>query len=155
MVHCQPNSFIFSVWLETRLNQQWDNTYTADTIRTYGFKRETFKMDYVTLDPLLEFRPNDKITLIIGPSVSYLISNNLVRYVEEEGSERISDAFNGEIPGVSDIDAGLNIGTSFFITEHLDIDLNTYIGMLGFENVDEGYQRAFKSFSISCGYTFN
>lgn len=140
---------------ETRLNQQWDNTYTADTIRTYGFKRETFKMDYITLDPLFEFRPNDKITLIIGPSVSYLISNNLVRYVEEEGLEKTADAFNGEIPGVSDIDAGINIGTSFFITEHLDIDLNTYIGMLGFENVDEGYQRALKAFSISCGYTFN
>ena len=61
-------------------------------------------MDYITLDPLFEFRPNDKITLIIGPSVSYLISNNLVRYVEEDGSERTSDAFNGEIPGVSDID---------------------------------------------------
>ena len=62
-------------------------------------------MDYITLDPLFEFRPNNKITLIIGPSISYLISNNLVRYVDEEGSERTSDAFNGEIPGVSDIDA--------------------------------------------------
>ena len=125
---------------ETRLNQQWDNTYNGDTIRTYGFKRETFKWITSLLIPLFEYRPSDRITLIIGPSVSYLISNNFVRYVDEEGLERTTDVFNGEIPGVSNIDAGLNIGTSFFITEHLDIDVNTYIGMMEFENIDEGYK---------------
>ena len=153
--HISPTVSFSQFGAETRLNQQWDNTYTADTIRTYGFKRETFKMDYITLDPLFEFRPNDKITLILGPSVSYLISNNLVRYIDEEGSERTSDAFNGEIPGVSDIDLGLNIGTSYFITEHFDINLIAYIGMMGFENIEEGYQRSLKSLNISLGYTFN
>ena len=63
------------------------------------------------------------------------------------------NAFNGEIPGVSDIDAGLNIGTSFFITEHLDIDLNAYIGMMGFENVDEGYQRTSLVFLVDTHLT--
>ena len=153
--HISPTVSFSQFGSETSLNQQWNDTYAGDTIRTYGFKRETFTMDYITLDPLFEYRPNDRITLIIGPSISYLISNNLVRYVEEDGSERTVDALDGEIPGVSDIDAGINIGTSIFITEHLDIDLNTYIGMMGFENIDEGYQRTLKSFSISCGYTFN
>lgn len=153
--HISPTLSYSQFGSETRLDQQWDNTHIGDTIRTYGFKKETFKMDYVTLDPLFEYRPTDQLTLVIGPSVSYLISNNLVRYVEEEGSERTNDAYNGEIPGVSDIDAGLNLGMSVFLTEHFDVDLNLYIGMLGFEDIDEGYQRTLKSFSLSCGYTFN
>ena len=153
--HISPTVSFSQFGSETNLNQQWDNTYVGDTIRTYGFKRETFTMEYITLDPLFEYRPNDRISLIIGPSISYLISNNLVRYIEEEGSERTSDALNGEIPGVSDIDAGLNVGTSFFITENLDIDLNAYIGMMEFENIEDGYQKTLKAFSISCGYTFN
>ena len=151
--HISPTVSFSQFGAENTLNQQWDNTYDGDTIRTNGFKRETFSMDYITLDPLFEYRPTDRITLNVGPSVSYLISNNLVRYVEEEGSERTVDALNSEIPGVNNIDVGLNIGTSFFITEHLDIDINAYIGMMEFENVDDGSKTL--SFSISCGYTFN
>ena len=112
-------------------------------------------MEYITLDPLFEYRPVDKITLIVGPSISYLISNNLLRYVEEEGIERTSDGVNDEIPGVSEIDAGLNLGISYFITENLDIDLNTYLGMIGFETIDDGYDKTLKAFSFSIGYTFN
>lgn len=162
--HISPTLSYSQFGSYTKLDQQWDNTYIGDTIRTYGFKEETFKMDYITLEPLFEYRPIlklrngnewDKLTLIVGPSVSYLISNNLVRYVEEENTERSNDAYNGEIPGVSDIDAGINLGMSVFLTEHFDVDLNLYIGMLGFEDIDEGYQRTLKAFSVSCGYTFN
>jgi len=136
---------------ETRLEQQWD----TDTIRTYGFMRENFNMEYITLDPLFDYRPTDKISLIVGPSISYLISNNLIRYVEEEGIERTSDGLNDEIPGVSEIDAGLNLGISYFITENLDIDFNTYLGMIGFETFEDGYDKTMKAFSFSIGYTFN
>tara|TARA_B100001287_G_scaffold269868_1_gene267845 strand:- start:1612 stop:2307 length:696 start_codon:yes stop_codon:yes gene_type:complete len=136
---------------ETRLEKQWD----TDTIRTYGFMRENFNMEYITLDPLFDYRPTDKISLIVGPSISYLISNNLIRYVEEEGIERTSDGLNDEIPGVSEIDAGLNLGISYFITENLDIDFNTYLGMIGFETFDDGYDKTIKAFSFSIGYTFN
>ena len=136
---------------ETRIDKQWDE----DTIRTYGFMKENFNMEYITLDPLFEYRPVDKITLVVGPSISYLISNNLLRYVEEEGIERTSDGVNDEIPGVSEIDAGLNLGISYFITENLDIDFNTYLGMIGFETIDDGYDKTLKAFSFSIGYTFN
>jgi len=136
---------------ETRLEQQWD----TDTIRTYGFMRENFNMEYITLDPLFDYRPTDKISLILGPSISYLISNNLIRYVEEEGIERTSDGLNDEIPGVSEIDAGLNLGISYFITENLDIEFNTYLGMIGFETLEDGYDKTMKAFSFSLGYTFN
>lgn len=153
--HISPNLSYSQFGSYTKLDQQWDNTYVGDTIRTYGFTEETFKMDYIILEPLFEYRPTDKLTLILGPSVSYLISNNLLRYVEEENIERTNDAYNGEIPGVSDIDAGINLGISVFLTEHFDVDLNLYVGMLGFEDVDEGYERTLKAFSVSCGYTFN
>jgi hypothetical protein len=134
----------------TNLDQTWE----TDTIRTYGDKKETYKMDYVTLDPTFEYYVNDRFTLNIGPSVSYLIANNIKRVVTEEGVERTQDAYDGEIVDVNNIDAGLNIGTSVYLTEHLDIELNLYIGMIGLENQDDGYNKALKSTSFSLGYTF-
>jgi len=139
----------------TNQDRTWNDTYPGDSIRTYGFERNTYKMDYVTLDPTFEYRVTDRFSLMVGPSVAYLISNNVVTYVEEGTVVRTADAYNGEIKEVSNIDAGLNLGTSFFITEHLDVDLNLYIGMIGFENLEEGYQKAIQATSISLGYTFN
>ena len=129
-------------------------TWGTDTIRTYGNKKETYKMDYITLDPTFEYYVNDWFTLNVGPSVSYLIANNVKRVVTEEGTERTQDAYDGEIEEVNDIDAGLNIGTSVYLTEHLDIELNLYIGMIGLENQDEGYSKALQATSFSLGYTF-
>jgi len=131
-----------------------ERTWNSDTIRTYGNQVETYKMDYVTLDPNFEYRVNDVFSLVIGPSVGYLISNNVDKVVTEEGIERTQDALNGEIEEVSEIDAGLNLGTSFFITENFDIDCKLYIGMMGLESREDGYNKALQSASISFGYTF-
>jgi len=131
-----------------------DQTWGTDTIRTYGNKKETYFMDYITLDPTFEYYVNDWFTLNVGPSVSYLIANNVKRVVTEEGVERTQDAYDGEIVDVNDIDVGLNIGTSVYLTEHLDIELNLYIGMIGLENQDDGYSKALQATSFSLGYTF-
>ena len=47
-----------------------------------------------------------------------------------------------------------NIGTSVYLTERLDIELNLYIGMIGLENQDDVYNKALQSTSFSLGYTF-
>ena len=130
-------------------------TWNEDTIRTTGNEVKTYTMDYVTLDANFEYRVTDRFSLLVGPSGGYLISNNVVKVVIEEDAERTADASNGEIEGVNTMDAGLNLGLSFFITEHLDVDLNLYLGMLGFENIDEGYQKSLQAGSLSFGYTFN
>ena len=130
-------------------------TWNEDTIRTTGNEVKTYTMDYVTLDANFEYRVTDKFSLLVGPSGGYLISNNVVKVVIEEDAERTADASNGEIEGVNTMDAGFNLGLSFFITEHLDVDLNLYLGMLGFENIDEGYQKSLQAGSLSFGYTFN
>lgn len=131
-----------------------DRTFDIDTVRTYGEEINTYKMDYVTLDPIFEYRPTNRITLCIGPSVSYLISNNLLKEVTDNGSIRSDLAYNDEINGVSDIDVGLMLGTSFFLTENFDIDLNLYIGMMELEDIDDGYNRFTQSTSLSLGYIF-
>ena len=146
---CNTVSFS-SIGAITNLDQTWE----TDTVRTYGNKKETYKMDYITLDPTFEYYVNDWFTLNVGPSVSYLIANNVKRVVTEEGVERTDDAFDGEIIDVNDIDAGLNIGTSVYLTERLDIELNLYIGMIGLENQDDVYNKALQSTSFSLGYTF-
>ena len=139
-----------SIGAITNLDQTWD----TDNIRTYGNKKETYFMDYITLDPTFEYYINDWFTLNVGPSVSYLITNNVKRVVTEEGIEREQDAYDGEIVDVNDIDAGLNIGTSVYLTEHLDIELNLYIGMIGLENQDDGYNKSLQATSLCLGYTF-
>ena len=133
-----------------------DQTWKTDTIRKYGNKKETYKMDYITLDPTFEYYVNDRFTLNIGPSLSYLIANNVEILVtgEEGGNDWTENSYDGEIVDVNDIDAGLNIGTSVYLTEHLDIELNLYIGIIGLENNDDGYNKALKSTSFSLGYTF-
>ena len=132
-----------------------NKTYDADTIRTTGDEVKTYKMDYVTLDANFEYRVTDRFSLLIGPSGGYLISNNVIEVYTEEEIVNNLKAYNGEIKEVNMMDAGLNLGISYFITEHLDVDLNLYLGMLGFENIDEGYQKALQSGSLSFGYTFN
>ena len=134
----------------TNLDQTWE----TDTLRTYGNKKETYFMDYITLDPTFKYYVNDRFTLNIGPSVSYLITNNVKRVVTEEGVERIQEAYDGEIVEVNDIDAGLNIGISVYLTDHLYIELNRYIGMIGLENQDDGYNKTLQATSFSLGYTF-
>ena len=83
-----------------------------------------------------------------------LLAKGTYEVVTEEGVVRTQDAYDGEIVDVNDIDAGLNIGTSVYLTEHLDIELNLYIGMIGLEDQDDGYNKALKSTSFSLGYTF-
>tara|TARA_B100000700_G_C14985636_1_gene828673 strand:- start:125 stop:817 length:693 start_codon:yes stop_codon:yes gene_type:complete len=146
---CNTVSFS-SMGTITNLDQTWE----TDTIRTYGNKEETYLMDYITLDPTFEYYVNDWFTLNLGPSVSYLIKNNVKIVVTEEGVERIQDAYDGEVIEVNNIDGGLNIGTSFYLTEHLDVELNLYIGIIGLENQDEGYNKTLQATSLSLGYTF-
>ena len=136
----------------TNLDQTWD----IDTIRKYGNKKETYKMDYVTLDPTFEYYVNDRFTLNIGPSLSYLIANNVEILVtgEEGGNNWTENSYDGEIVDVNDIDAGLNIGTSVYLTDHLYLELNRYVGMIGLENQDDGYNKALQATSFSLGYTF-
>jgi len=146
---CNTVSFS-SMGAITNLDQTWE----TDTVRTYGNKKETYFMDYITLDPTFEYYVNDRFTLNVGPSVSYLITNNVKRVVTEEGVERTQDSYDGEIIDVNDIDAGLNIGTSVYLTDHFDVELNLYIGMIGLENLDEGYNKTLQAIRFSLGYTF-
>ena len=146
---CNTVSFS-SIGAITNLDQTWE----TDTIRTYGNKEETYFMDYITLDPTFKYYVNDRFTLNIGPSISYLITNNVKRVVTEEGVERIQETYDGEIVEVNDIDAGLNIGISVYLTDHLYIELNRYIGMIGLENQDDGYNKTLQATSFSLGYTF-
>jgi len=151
--HISPTVSYSQFGVISEKNRIWN----TDTIRTTGNEVKTYKMDYVTVDANFEYRVTDRFSLLVGPSGGYLISNNVVKVVTEEGIVRTGteDSYNGKIEGVNMMDAGLNLGASFFITEHLDVDLNLYLGMLGFENIDEGYQKALQAGSLSFGYTFN
>lgn len=135
-------------------------TFDVDTIRTYGEEKGVYKMDYITIDPNFEYRLTRRFSLHVGPSVAYLISNNVERIVTDDNVIRTDLAYNDEIDGVNNIDAGINFGTSLFLTDHLDVELNLYIGIIGIEK--EGinnylvteYNKTTQSASFSIGYTF-
>tara|TARA_B100000902_G_scaffold275419_1_gene261192 strand:- start:436 stop:1134 length:699 start_codon:yes stop_codon:yes gene_type:complete len=135
----------------TKINRTFEN----DTIRTYGIETNKYELEYIILEPTFKFKANDRISLNIGPSFSYLLSNNLNKEVKDNVNGLIpSLAVNGEINGVSDVDAGINVGSTFSISESLDIEINLNIGVIELENIDDGYNRFTRSSSFSICYTF-
>ena len=132
---------------------KFNRTFDVGTTRTKGEQTNIYTIDYITLDPNFEYRVTNKFSLCVGPSVSYLMSNNIDIKVTNTPTGQNED-YNGEIDDINDLDAGINLGTSFFLTENIDIDLSLYVGMMELENIDDGYSRSRQIANVSCGYTF-
>ena len=130
-----------------------DRIFDTDTIRTFGQETNSYKMDYITLDPILEYRATHRLSLNAGPSISYLLSNNINTVVSNHPIPGSED-YNGEILDVNEIDAGIHLGASFFMTENLDVNLNLYIGMMNLEKRNDGYNRFNQASNLSIGYIF-
>ena len=135
----------------TKINRTFDN----DTIRTYGIETNKYQLEYINLEPIFQFQANDIISLNIGPSVSYLLSNNLDKEVIDDIYGILPNlSNNAAINGVSDIDAGINFGSTLSINEHIDIEINLNIGVIELENIDDGYNRFTRSSTLAICYTF-
>ena len=155
--YISPTISYNQIGAETNINKVFDN----DTIRENAEEISTYKLSYIRFDPYFEYRitlkdknnlPSKTLSLNIGPSIGYLISNNINIDINPDVLGSNQD-YNGTIDGISSIDLGLNIGGSFFLTENIDCSLMLYMGITELMNEDV-YYKSVESTSLSIGYTF-
>ena len=134
-------------------NTKINRTFDVDTIRTTGIENNEYIIEYISLDNNFKCMFNDRVSIYLGPSIKYAISNELNKTVVNSPNG-LNEDYSGEIIRFNEIDGVIIFGTSLFITENIDVDLNMYIGILEVESNDDGYNRAIQSSSFSIGYTF-
>ena len=94
-------------------------------------QRDTFNttnqltLSYIELNPTINFKATDKLTLNFGPSVSFLIGEKYI-HTPETYNLLITD----KLIEASTLDIGLNLGLSYFITENFLVDARAYEGFI-------------------------
>jgi long-subunit fatty acid transport protein len=98
-------------------------------------------LSYVELNPTISYKATDKLALNFGPSVSFLIGGKY--FYTQDHSKVITNTTNilndGLVETVS-LDVGLNLGLSYFFTEHFFIDTRVYTGFLEVATATQPYE---------------
>ena len=98
-------------------------------------------LSYVELNPTISYKATDKLALNFGPSVSFLIGEEYV-YTEDPSSD-ITNPTNILTDGLvetASFDVGLNIGISYFFTEHFFVDSRVYTGFIEVASATQPYE---------------
>ncbi|MDA7728840.1 PorT family protein [Flavobacteriales bacterium] len=114
-------------------NHKWDsislnNVNSLDEYATTN----SLKLAYLELNPTISYKASDKLALNFGPSVSFLISED---YTFTEKIIGDSPPLNSvePTPGTyesEDLDVGLNLGLSYYITESFLVDAKVNTGFM-------------------------
>ena len=114
-------------------NHKWDsislnNVNNLDEYATTN----SLKLAYVELNPTISYKASDKLALNFGPSVSFLISED---YTFTEKIIGDSPPLNSvePTPGTyeaEDLDVGINLGLSYYITESFLVDAKVNTGFM-------------------------
>ena len=133
---------------------KFDYNYKIDSNTTrFAFTtNNNLVLTYITLNPDISYRANEKISLNFGPSINYLLSNNLV--VITSGDTIVPD-FSGEIEDANSIDIGLNLGLSYYFNTHFVLNGRVFTGFLPIETNDEDlFSMTNRAFTFSVAYFF-
>ena len=116
-------------------NHKWDsislnNVNNLDEYATTN----SLKLAYVELNPTISYKASDKLALNFGPSVSFLISEDytFTEKIIEDNSPLNAGAVL-PTPGTyeaEDLDVGLNLGLSYYITESFLVDAKVNTGFM-------------------------
>jgi long-subunit fatty acid transport protein len=92
----------------------------------------SLKLAYIELNPTISYKASDKFALNFGPSVSFLISED---YTYTEKIIGDTPPLNSVNPTdgtyeAEDLDVGLNLGLSYYITESFLIDAKINTGFM-------------------------
>jgi long-subunit fatty acid transport protein len=76
-------------------------------------------LSYVELNPTISYKANDKLALNFGPSVSFLIGEKY-DYTQDPVRDITNTAhiLTDGLVETASLDVGLNLGVSYFFTEH-------------------------------------
>ena len=83
-------------------------------------------ISYIELNPNISYRASHKVSLNLGPSISFLMSPNYSYAQDPTNQNSLSD---GEL-NEETLDVGLNCGLSYYINDHLLIESKVYSGFL-------------------------
>jgi long-subunit fatty acid transport protein len=98
-------------------------------------------LSYVELNPTISYKATDKLALNFGPSVSFLIGEKY-DYTPEPVRD-ITNTTNILTEGLVEtesLDVGLNLGISYFFTEHFFVDSRVYTGFIEVASAIQPYE---------------
>lgn len=99
-------------------------------------------LSYVELNPTISYKATDKLALNFGPSVSFLIGEKYV--YTQDPARNITNTTNILTDGLvetASLDLGLNLGISYFFTEHFFVDSRVYTGFIEVASATQPYEK--------------
>ena len=108
----------------------FSHDYELNTIDYYSTTTQ-LTLSYVELNPTISFKASDKLALNFGPSISFLIGAEYI-YSQDptENPSNTNHMLNPELIEAATLDVGLNLGLSYFITEHFLADTRVCTGFM-------------------------
>jgi len=99
-------------------------------------------LSYVELNPTISYKATDKIALNFGPSVSFLIGEGEYIYTPdpERDMTNTTNILTDGLVETASLDVGLNLGISYFFTEHFFVDSRVYTGFIEVASATQPYE---------------
>jgi long-subunit fatty acid transport protein len=112
---------------------KWDSIATneANNLDEYA-TTNSLKLAYIELNPTISYKASDKLALNFGPSVSFLISEDYTFTEKIIGDTPPLNSVE-PTPGTyeaEDLDVGINLGLSYYITESFLVDAKVNTGLM-------------------------
>jgi long-subunit fatty acid transport protein len=98
-------------------------------------------LSYVELNPTISYKATDKLALNFGPSVSFLIDEDYIYTPDpERDMTNTTNILTDGLVETASLDVGLNLGISYFFTEHFFVDSRVYTGFLEVASATQPYE---------------
>ena len=114
----------------------YKHNYTTNEKDEYT-TNNTLKLAYIEISPTISYKTNDKIALNIGPSISFLMQEDLT-FTEkflEEGTPSIPSP--PTLYESESLDIGLNLGLSYYLTEDFIAEGKVNTGLMSIGEVSK------------------
>ena len=104
-------------------------THDFESLRDKYKTTNQLTLSYVELNPTISYKATDKLALNFGPSVSFLIGEKY-GYTQDPARNVTNPTYvlTDGIVETASLDIGLNLGVSYFFTEHFFVDTRVYTG---------------------------
>ena len=98
-------------------------------------------LSYVELNPTISYKATDKLALNFGPSVSFLIGvDTTIQALPLMQTTNTTNILTDGLVETASLDVGLNLGISYFFTEHFFVDSRVYTGFLEVASATQPYE---------------